>query len=76
MTEIIVKLTPAADTTLLKKAIENMKGVFSASIREIRGKDIEEEGSEWLEKLHRLKNTINPDVIDMDDDRTRYIVSK
>lgn len=35
-----------------------------------------EEAEEWLNNLHEIKRSINPDLIDMDDERTRYIMSK
>lgn len=75
MTEIVVKLTPSADTSFLKKAIENMRGVFSTYIREVPKKSVDQ-NNDWLEKLHALKNDINPDVIDFSDDKTNYIMSK
>lgn len=76
MTEIIVRLSDNADTSFLKRAIENMRGVFSASIRESNENETALERNDWLERLHRLKQEINPDVIDMNDERTRYIMSK
>ena len=77
MTQIIVTLEPGADTFFLKRVIDNMKGVFRTSVEE-NSKSVtnENKSSEWLEKLHQIKRDINPDVIDMDDERTRYLMSK
>lgn len=77
MTQIIVTLEPGADTSFLKRAIDNMKGVFRTSVEENPKPlttDIKSNG--WLEKLHQIKRDINPDVIDMNDERTRYLMSK
>ena len=77
MTQIIVTLEPGADTFFLKRVIDNMKGVFRTSVEENSKSVINENKSnEWLEKLHQIKRDINPDVIDMDDERTRYLMSK
>ena len=77
MTQIIVTLEPGADTFFLKRVIDNMKGVFRTSVEE-NSKSVtnENKSNEWLEKLHQIKRDINPDVIDMDDERTRYLMSK
>ena len=77
MTQIIVTLEPGADTFFLKRVIDNMKGVFKTSVEE-NSKSVtnENKSSEWLEKLHQIKRDINPDVIDMADERTRYLMSK
>ena len=76
MNEIVVKLTPAADVSLLQRAFENMKGVFSVPLRKTDNDEEKSASSEWLDKLHEIKREINPSVIDMDDDRTKYIMSK
>lgn len=78
MNQILVTLEQGADRFFLRKMIENMKGVLRTSIAPA----VEEEKAEkkddrdWLENLHRLKEEIDPSVIDMDDERTRYIMSK
>lgn len=75
MTQIVVTLENDADTTLLRRMIENMKGVMQTSIRSVKNNDIEEADA-WMKKLHAIKQSIDPSVIDMSDDRTRYIMSK
>lgn len=75
MTQIVVTLENDADTTLLRRMIENMKGVMQTSIRSVKNKDIEEADA-WMKKLHAIKQSIDPSVIDMSDDRTKYIMSK
>ncbi|MDE6022791.1 MAG: hypothetical protein K2G13_04735 [Muribaculaceae bacterium] len=75
MTQIVVTLENDADTTLLRRMIENMKGVMQTSIRSVKNKDIEEADA-WMKKLHAIKRSIDPSMIDMSDERTRYIMSK
>lgn len=75
MTQILVTLEPDADTSFMERVFKNMKGVFKTSIQDGQP-PLETSSNEWLEKLHQLKKDINPEVIDMNDDRTRYIMSK
>ena len=75
MTQILVTLDNHADVSLLRRMIENMKGVLATSVQTIK-KSEHEEVEEWLNNLHEIKHSINPDLIDMDDERTRYIMSK
>ena len=75
MTQILVTLDNNADTSLLRRMIENMKGVLATSVQTIK-KPESEEVEEWLNNLHEIKRSINADLIDMTDERTRYIMSK
>ena len=75
MTQILVTLDNTADTSLLRRMIENMKGVLATSLQSITKSD-HEDAEEWLDNLHAIKQSINPDLIDMSDERTRYIMSK
>lgn len=75
MTQILVTLDHNADASLLRRMIENMKGVIATSVQSIKKSD-HEEAEEWIKNLHEIKRSINPDLIDMNDERTRYIMSK
>ena len=77
MTQIVVTLENGADSTLLRRMIENMKGVLKTSIQNKSAvPDDNAEATAWLKKLHELRDSIDPSMIDMDDERTRYIMSK
>ncbi|MBD5277737.1 MAG: hypothetical protein HDS32_00615 [Bacteroides sp.] len=75
MTQILVTLDNNADASLLRRMIENMKGVIATSMQSMKKAD-EEDPEEWISKLHDIKRSINPDLIDMNDERTKYIMSK
>ena len=75
MTQIIVTLEPTADTTLIQKMINNLKGVFETTVKETESTDTKKD-NDWIDRLHKLKQEINPAVIDMTDERTKYIMSK
>lgn len=75
MTQIVVTLDKDADSKLLLKMIENMKGVLKASIkRETKHEDSEADA--WISKMKSLSNSIDPSIIDMNDERSRYIMGK
>lgn len=80
MTQIVVTLEKGADSSLLQRMIENMKGVLKATIRAKESKKenetIYEETQEWIDRMRNLSNSINLSMIDMDDERTRYIMLK
>lgn len=76
MTEIIVTLENDADINLLSKMIENMKGVLKASVRRNVHKGEKDSTEEWIKKMKQLSDSIDPSIVDMTDERTRYIMSK
>ena len=75
MTQILVTLDNNADASLLRRMIENMKGVIATSVQSIKMADNDND-EEWISNLHAIKRSINPDLIDMNDERTKYIMSK
>lgn len=76
MTQIVVTLENGADSNFIRRMIENMKGVLNTSVHRHSSVSTENETDEWLNTLHGIKQDIDPSVIDMDDERTRYIMSK
>lgn len=78
MTQILVTLENGADSSLIQRIIENIKGVFNTRIESkptyIQARAAEE--SEWMKQIHELSGSFDPTLIDMDDERTRYIMSK
>ena len=76
MTQIVVTLENGADTTLFRRMIENMKGVLGTSIEKSTTHSSSSKSEEWLEKVHSIKNSIDSSLIDMDDERTNYLMSK
>ena len=57
--------------------IENMRGVLTANIRiDKSATKAHADSNDWLETLHSIKHDIDRELIDLDDERTRYILSK
>lgn len=78
MTQILVTLENGADSTFLRRMIENMKGVLRTSLENKSDTKSMSKQEKWLENLHNLKEDIKSSgiEIDMNDERTRYIMSK
>lgn len=71
---------------MLKRMIENMKGVLWASVNKEPAHQAhmmaEDDAArrakveEIMSQLEEVRSMIDPESIDMDDERTRYILSK
>lgn len=73
MNEMIIKCDNSADLSLLKKIIENIKGVVEVQIK--RSKNLNDK-SLRKSRMHALSDNIDMGYIDFDDEKTRYILSK
>lgn len=74
--DIRVTLDDNADVSLLRKMIENMKGVIRTSLERSGGKSSDHNTDDWLATLESIRKDIDPSLIDLDDERTKYILSK
>ena len=87
MTQITATLSKEADPNLIRQIFENVKGVIATSItfkkeeensNDILSKEskLSPEKRDWLNKLNHLYNNVDRDAIDLNDERTQYILSK
>lgn len=76
MTQLIVTLENGANSSLLRKMIENMKGVLTATFVNTHTKTVEAKDKEWINKMMLLSNSVDSSVVDLSDERTQYILSK
>ena len=76
MTQITAVLGEDANPSIIQQVLENMKGVLKVSIhRDEKTLDKEKTVSEeWVKDLQNLLNRIDHSAIDIDDERTRYIL--
>lgn len=76
MTQITAVLGDDANPSIIQQVLENMKGVIKVSIhRDKKTLDKEKTVSEeWIKDLQKLVNRIDRSAIDIDDERTRYIL--
>lgn len=84
MDQFIVTIEPGADVALLRKIIKNIKGFGKVVLKKdvktkpkmTRIKKTEANTEEWINKMRVLSNMVDTSTIDMNDERTRYIMSK
>ena len=78
MKQIVVTLEQGADASLITRILENIKGVVRTSMRDYSEDHVQEdsETTEWIKKMKNLSNSVNPSVIDMENERTKYLMSK
>lgn len=80
MTHMSLTLTleNGADRSLIHRMIENMKGVMSAKVTQYSdaSEKVDAKTKEWIDTMRNLSNSVDPSLVDMTDDRTRYIMSK
>lgn len=75
MTQFVVTLENNANTSLLRHMIENMKGVLNVVVSK-SSKEIDEDTKQWIDKMNNLGDSIDSSILDMNDDRTKYILGK
>lgn len=76
MTQIIVTLDNGADISFIQRVIENMKGVVKTSLQNSISRKKDDAANEWIKKMTALSDSIDPSIIDWNDDKTRYLMSK
>lgn len=76
MTQIIVTLEKNADENLLRRMIDNLKGVIKTSLITSTNHLKEDETTRFMDSLHSIKEEIDPTLIDLSDPRTNYLMSK
>lgn len=76
MTQIVVTIAQDADTGLLQRMIENLKGVVTTSLQNQPSTAEKKRREEWVKKMESFAGSLDPAYIDMNDERTRYILRK
>lgn len=82
MDQFIVTLEPGADKVLLKKMIKNIRGISDvilkretiSSPKNKAEKKINQETEDWIREMRELSNSFDSSRIDLNDERTRYIL--
>ena len=76
MTQIVVTLENGANSTLLSRMIENMRGVLKVSVSQQSDLTLAEDRQDWINKMKQFSDSFDSSVIDSDDERAQYILSK
>ena len=74
MTQITVTLGEDANPSIIQQVLQNMKGVLKVSIHKENSSKEKEVSDDWLNDLNRLIKNLDRSAIDIDDERTRYIL--
>ena len=81
MDQLIVTLEPGADKALLKKMIKNIKGIADVILKKESSpqknktiKKINQETDDWIQEMRELSNSFDSSVVDLNDERTKYIL--
>lgn len=88
MTQITVTLEKGADANFIRRMFENVKGVLHTRVTteqerpgitsdlQVSGFKTPKDKEEWLKTLDQLYNSVDRSAVDIEDEKTRYILSR
>ncbi len=76
MTQIVVTLEEGSNPNMIRSAIDLIKGVKDTVVAYVDTKATSKKTDVRLQAIDRLAGSISMDMIDTDDPRTKYLLSK
>lgn len=76
MTQIVVTLEEGSNSNIIRSAIDLIKGVKTTIITHVEPKKASTKVDKRLNAFDRLAGSVSMDMIDTDDHRTKYLLSK
>ena len=76
MRQMVLTLTPDVDENVIIKILENIKGIWKISIKESVEEDEIERADRLIHNLREIRKDIDRSKIDLNDERTIYLMSK
>ena len=76
MTQIVVTLEEGSNLSIIRSAINLIKGVKETMVTHVDSKQNINRTEKRLQAFDRLAGSISKEMIDMNDPRTKYILSK
>ena len=76
MTQIVVTLEEGSNSSIIRSAINLIKGVKATMITHVEPKPALTKTEKRLQAFDKLAGSISLDMIDSDDPRTKYLLSK
>lgn len=73
MTELIVTIDNEADPSIIRQVLKSIKGILS--VRE-NTQPKSQEIKDLEHKLASMRRKVDPALIDLEDERTQYLMSK
>ena len=76
MTQIVVTLEDDSNTNIIRNAIDLIKGVKNTIITHVEPKKGSTKVTQRLQAFDRLAGSVYMNMIDTEDPRTKYLLSK
>lgn len=76
MTQIVVTLEEGSNLNIIKSAIDLIRGVKDTMVTHVDTKAVSNRIEKKLRAFDRLAGSVSMDMIDSDDPRTQYLLSK
>ena len=76
MTQIVVTLEDDSNTNIIRNAIDLIKGVKNTIITHVEPKKGSTKVTQRLQAFDRLAGRVSMNMIDTEDPRTKYLLSK
>ena len=76
MTQIVVTLEDGSNTNIIRSAIDLIKGVKNTIITHVEPKKVSTKVEQRLQAFDKLAGSVSIDMIDTEDPRTKYLLSK
>ena len=76
MTQIVVTLEEGTNSSIIRSAINLLKGVKDTIVTHTEPKPVLSKTEKRLQAFDRLAGSVSMDMIDMNDPKTQYLLSK
>ncbi len=76
MTQIVVTLEEGTNLNIIRSAINLIRGVKETMVTHVDGKPTSARTDKKLRAFDKLAGSVSMDMVDMNDPRTKYLLSK
>ena len=76
MTQIVVTLEEGSNLSIIRSAINLIRGVKDTMVTHVEPNPVLSKTEKRLQAFDRLAGSISMDMIDTDDPRTKYLLNK
>ncbi len=76
MTQIVVTLEDGSNLNVIRNAINLIRGVKNTVVTHVENKVTDNKSNKRLQAFDKLAGSVSLDMIDKEDPRTKYLLSK
>ncbi len=76
MTQIVVTLEEGSNLNIIQSAINLIRGVKDTMVTHVDAKPASSKAEKRLKAFDKLAGSVSMDMVDVDDPRTKYLLSK